>query len=48
MRACAILLGDTGRVALPKLTRASAAGTVEHTDVRHLSLYLPGMTAPGA
>jgi hypothetical protein len=31
----------------PELTRAGAFDTVARTDVRRLSLYLPGMTAPG-
>jgi hypothetical protein len=31
-----------------ELTFTLARDTVEGTDVRHLSLYLPGMTEPGA
>jgi len=30
-----------------ELTRTGPFDTVASTDVRHLSLYLPGMTAPG-
>jgi len=33
--------------ASPKLTKDTLRDTVEITDARHLSLYLPGMTDSG-